>query len=74
MTLFGVRILVLGGTRFVGRAVVNDALSRGFDVTVVSRGDSGEPPSPVTWWRADRREPDALREAAAGEWDAVIDT
>lgn len=65
---------MLGGTRFVGRAVVNDALERGFDVTVVSRGESATPPSEVTWCQGDRREPDAVREVASIEWDAVIDT
>ena len=32
------RILVLGGARFVGRAVVDQAVSRGHDVTTFSRG------------------------------------
>ena len=30
-------LLVLGGTRFVGRAVVQDALARGWDVTALNR-------------------------------------
>jgi nucleoside-diphosphate-sugar epimerase len=68
------KLLVLGGTRFVGRAVVAAALQRGADVTVVSRGVSGEPPAGVTWRSADRRQLDELRPAVAGEWDAVIDT
>jgi 2'-hydroxyisoflavone reductase len=68
------RLLVLGGTRFVGRAVVSDAIARGAEVTVVSRGESGEPPTDVTWWRADRTDVAALRQLAATAWDAVIDT
>ena len=32
------RILVLGGTSFVGRAVVERALSGGHDITLFSRG------------------------------------
>src|SRR4051794_20537132 len=33
-------LLVLGGTHFVGRAVVEDALARGWTVTTLSRGGS----------------------------------
>src|SRR6185437_2144167 len=36
-----VRILVLGGTSFVGRAIVDDALNAGADVTLFSRGKTG---------------------------------
>ncbi|MGW0190484.1 NAD-dependent epimerase/dehydratase family protein, partial [Streptomyces sp. NPDC003362] len=32
------RLLVLGGTEFVGRAVVDAALERGWEVTVFHRG------------------------------------
>jgi nucleoside-diphosphate-sugar epimerase len=68
------RLLVLGGTRFVGRAIVTDALARGIEVTVVSRGASGEPAPGVTWRRADRHDPAAIQPLAATGWDAVIDT
>jgi 2'-hydroxyisoflavone reductase len=70
------KLLVLGGTRFVGRAILADAIARGADVTVVSRGESGQPPPEVTWLRADRTDTDtdALRPLVATSWDAVIDT
>ncbi|MER6432244.1 NAD-dependent epimerase/dehydratase family protein, partial [Streptomyces sp900105245] len=32
------RLLVLGGTEFVGRAVVEAACARGWEVTVLHRG------------------------------------
>jgi 2'-hydroxyisoflavone reductase len=35
------RILVLGGTAFVGRAIVEDALRHGADVTLFGRGRTG---------------------------------
>ena len=35
------RLLVLGGTHHVGRAVVEMALARGDDVTTLTRGVSG---------------------------------
>jgi 2'-hydroxyisoflavone reductase len=36
-----VRILVLGGTAFVGRAIVADALRAGAEVTLFGRGKTG---------------------------------
>lgn len=68
------KLLVLGGTRFVGKAVVAAATTRGVDVTVVSRGESSSPPTGVTWRRADRHDLEALQRAVTGDWDAVIDT
>ncbi|HEY4602773.1 MAG TPA: NAD-dependent epimerase/dehydratase family protein [Blastococcus sp.] len=38
------RLLVLGGTRFLGRHVAQAALARGHDVATFTRGVSGEPP------------------------------
>ena len=34
------RILVLGGTRFVGRAFVEEALAAGHEVTLFNRGET----------------------------------
>ena len=69
------KVLVLGGTNFVGRSVVEEALSRGDRVTTLNRGVSGRPADGVEALQADRREPGALAAAlGAGEWDAVIDT
>ncbi|MDF3147745.1 NAD-dependent epimerase/dehydratase family protein, partial [Streptomyces sp. T21Q-yed] len=47
------RLLVLGGTEFAGRAVVEAALGRGWDVTVFNRGRH-EPPAGVRLLRGDR--------------------
>ena len=71
----GMRLLVLGGTHHVGRAVVETALARGDDVTTVTRGLSGPSASGALGLHADRANPDALR-AVLGDasWDAVIDT
>ena len=69
------RLLVLGGTRFVGRAVVDDALGRGWDVTVLNRGTTGPAPAGVTALVGDRTSPAGLA-AALGDrsWDLVVDT
>lgn len=69
------RVLVLGGTRFVGRSVVEEAVRRGDDVTTVNRGVTGPPTDGARTIRADRRDPEALSAALGdGEWDAVVDT
>ncbi|MCW2881090.1 MAG: dependent epimerase/dehydratase family [Sphaerisporangium sp.] len=69
------RILVLGGTHFVGRAVVEGALARGDEVTTLNRGRSRPAAAGVEAVIADRTDPDALRQALGdGEWDAVVDT
>ncbi|WP_420311945.1 NAD-dependent epimerase/dehydratase family protein [Streptomyces sp. YS-B37] len=67
------RLLVLGGTEFVGRAVVEAALGRGWEVTVLNRGRH-EPPAGVRALRGDRTAPGGLAALASGEWDAVVDT
>ncbi|MFC4586892.1 NAD-dependent epimerase/dehydratase family protein [Sphaerisporangium corydalis] len=68
------RILVLGGSVFLGRAVVEEALRQGHDVTTFNRGRSGEDLPGVTAVRGDREVPEDLAAlAAGGEWDAVVD-
>ena len=69
------RLLVLGGTRFVGRAVVEAALARGWEVEAVHRGVTGALPDGAHALVADRTDPDRLA-AAFGDrtWDAVLDT
>jgi 2'-hydroxyisoflavone reductase len=69
------RLVVLGGTHHVGRAVVEEALRRGDEVTTVTRGVSGSPAGGVRAIFADRMDRSGF-EAALGdqEWDAVIDT
>ena len=69
------RLLVLGGTHHVGRAVVGEALARGDQVTTLTRGVSGPSAPGALALHADRTDPAALR-AALGDatWDAVIDT
>nr|MBA3717250.1 NAD-dependent epimerase/dehydratase family protein [Actinomycetota bacterium] len=34
------RLLIIGGTRFLGRALVEDALARGHEVTLFNRGQT----------------------------------
>jgi 2'-hydroxyisoflavone reductase len=67
------RLLVLGGTAFVGRAIVEDAVRGGADVTLFGRGKTGVGLFPgLTRLTGDRDTGDyaALRD---GSWDAVVD-
>jgi 2'-hydroxyisoflavone reductase len=69
------RLLVLGGTRFVGWAIVSAAVQRGWDVTTFNRGVSGADAPGVRALRGDRtRMDDVARLADTGPWDAVVDT
>ncbi|MFK0173109.1 NAD-dependent epimerase/dehydratase family protein [Streptomyces sp. NPDC090306] len=69
------RLLVLGGTEFAGRAVVEEALARGWEVTVLNRGHRRPPPG-VRLLTGDRTAPGGLARLADadGTWDVVVDT
>lgn len=66
------KLLVVGGTRFVGRHLVEAALARGDEVTLFNRGRSGPAPDGVHPILGDRRVD--LSGLADGRWDAVVDT
>ena len=67
------RVLILGGSEFVGRAFVDDALSRGWHVTTFNRQTHPAPPGVVSL-RGNRWETDGLDELRDGSWDIVVDT
>ncbi|MET7300503.1 NAD-dependent epimerase/dehydratase family protein [Embleya sp. NPDC005575] len=67
------RILILGGTEFVGRAVTDAASARDWDVTVFNRGRHELPPG-VRSLVGDRTAEGGLAALADGEWDVVLDT
>jgi 2'-hydroxyisoflavone reductase len=67
------RILMIGGTRFVGKHVVEQALARGHQVTVFHRGRTGRDLFPEVEHRIGDRDSD-LSALAEGEWDATVDT
>jgi nucleoside-diphosphate-sugar epimerase len=67
------KLLVLGGTVFLSRAVAALGVARGHDVTVAARGQSGAPPEDARFVRIDRDDPASL-EALRGEaFAAVVD-
>jgi 2'-hydroxyisoflavone reductase len=67
-----VRVLVVGGTRFVGRHIVQALLDAGHDVTLFHRGRGSDDPFPEADHRHGDRDGD-LAELAEGSWDATVD-
>lgn len=67
------RLLVLGGTDFVGWAVAEEGVARGWDVTTLSRGTHAPPPG-TRALVGDRREQDGLGVLGTESWDIIVDT
>jgi 2'-hydroxyisoflavone reductase len=68
-----VKILVLGGTKFLGRHTVEAALARGHELTLFNRGETNPELFPeVEKLRGDRD--GNLGALEGGGWDAVVDT
>jgi 2'-hydroxyisoflavone reductase len=66
------RILILGGTRFVGRHITQAALDRGHDVSVFHRGRTGDDLFPQAEHLTGDRNV-SLAALDSGRWDATID-
>jgi 2'-hydroxyisoflavone reductase len=67
------RLLVLGGTAFVGRAVASRAVAAGYEVVCAARGRSGPVPVGAALVRVDRDAPDGLAPLDGQRFDAVVD-
>jgi 2'-hydroxyisoflavone reductase len=68
------RLLVLGGSSFVGRDVVEEGLRRGWSVTTFNRGRAAWTDARVERLVGDRLRPADLEQLGEREWDAVVDT
>jgi 2'-hydroxyisoflavone reductase len=66
------RILVIGGSSFVGRAIVADSLARGHEVTLFNRGQTDPGAFPEAEHLTGDRNGD-LTELADRSWDATVD-
>ncbi|GAB4204797.1 MAG: SDR family oxidoreductase [Tibeticola sp.] len=67
------KILILGGTRFLGRHIAEQALAQGHAVTLFHRGRCGAGLLPEAEHRIGDRNAD-LQVLSGGTWDACIDT
>lgn len=72
LTLRMRRVLVLGGTGWLGREVARSAAAAGAEVVCLARGESGSVPEGARHTGADRRLPGAY-DQLTGEWDEVIE-
>jgi 2'-hydroxyisoflavone reductase len=68
------KVLVVGGTLFIGRALVSELLKAGHEVWVLHRKPTHDLGKRVNSIQADRNDPEAMREALAGSrFDVVFD-
>lgn len=67
-------VLIIGGTVFLGRAMVAEALAAGHTVTVFNRGKSGPAPAGVRQVTGDRTSTADLEQLRGERFDLVIDT
>jgi 2'-hydroxyisoflavone reductase len=67
-------VLVIGGTMFIGRLLVNELLKAGHEVTVLHRGPKHDLGRRVANLQADRNDLESLKSALAGRrFDVVFD-
>lgn len=66
------KVLILGGTRFLGRALVEEALKRGHEVTLFNRGNNSDVFPDVEQLTGDRN--GDVSQLENRKWDAVMDT
>ncbi|HPV80926.1 MAG TPA: NAD-dependent epimerase/dehydratase family protein, partial [Dermatophilaceae bacterium] len=66
------KLLVLGGTAFLGRAIAGYAVAQGHEVTCLARG-SAPAPTGARLVVGDRDRDDTFEALADDAWDAVID-
>jgi 2'-hydroxyisoflavone reductase len=68
------KLLVIGGSVFLGRAVVSEALAAGHDVTIFNRGRSGPAPDGARHVTGDRTAEGDLEQLRSERFDLVVDT
>src|SRR5262249_20718024 len=67
------RLLILGGTQFLGRAIAAHACAAGHEVTCAARGISGPAPTGARFVKIDRDAADGLAPLTGEAFDAVVD-
>lgn len=68
------KILILGGTQFVGRHLADAALARGHELTLFNRGRTGMGLFPEAEHLLGDRDGEGLEILRGRKWDAVVDT
>ncbi len=66
------KILVMGGTRFVGKSLVNKLLSKGVKVDIFTRGNK-QIPHGVNFIKGDRNQIDDIKQISNNNYDYIFD-
>ena len=67
------KVLVFGGTRFVGKALVSRLLSKGHDIFIFTRGNLTVPKN-VTHLKGDRSNDEDLKKISDYSFDLIVDS
>ncbi|MCU0550818.1 MAG: NAD-dependent epimerase/dehydratase family protein, partial [Leptolyngbya sp. Prado105] len=67
------RILIMGGTRFIGVYLTKLLVEQGHEVTLFNRGNKPAPVAGVKQVTGDRTNADDLKQLASLDFDAVFD-
>ena len=70
----GKKLLILGGTRFLGPALVDAAKAKGWTITLFNRGKSDPTIFPELEQIHGDRNTEDVKKLAGRKWDAVVDT
>jgi len=68
------RVLILGGSYFVGKMIVDEFLRLGYDVSILNRGTKQEIPSGIHQISCDRDDLEQMKQVLAGQlFECVVD-
>ena len=68
------RILIMGGTRFIGVYLTKELIKQGHEVVLFNRGNKPAPVENIQQIKGDRKDTKQLKEALASEkFDAIFD-
>ncbi len=68
------KILIFGGTQFVGKRLVGNLLEKGYDITLATRGNWPVPhSSSIQHIKADRYDIATFGELLKTDWDVIVD-
>ena len=66
------RILLMGGTRFIGVYLTKVLVAQGHEVVLFNRGNKPAPVAGVSQIHGDRKDPSQLKEKLAGESFEIV--